>query len=121
MTVKLWRCKILIGPYNNFIIYPKNTDIDESICNKLCTICNFNLCIKNRVNPNNINGYVVKLSNGTPTSDIYCHYKCIYRHLFNEHNSINDVSIASETIHDLLNIDNKADALIGSDFYNAAR
>ena len=117
-TVKLWRCKILIGPYNNFILYPKITGVNESICNKLCPLCNINLCMKNVANPNNINGYIVKLSNGTPTSDVYQHYKCIHRYLLHEHLDINDVSIASETIHDLLNMDNKADALIGVDFYN---
>ena len=61
---------------------------------------------------------IVKLTNGTPSNDFYIHYKCIYRYLLHGHIAINDVSIASETIHDLLNMDNKADALIGVDFYN---
>ena len=117
-TAKVWRCKILEGPYNNFILYPKITGVNESICNKLCPLCNFNVCMKNVTNPNNINGYVVKLSNNIQTSDIYLHYKCIHRYLLHEHLTINDLSIASETIHNLLNVDNKVDALTGSNFYN---
>ena len=117
-TAKLWRCKILEGPYNNFILYPKITGVNESICNKLCPLCNINLCMKNVANPNNINGYIVKLTNGTASNDFYIHYKCIYRYLLNGHLTINDVSISSETIQNLLHIDNKADALIGADFYN---
>jgi WD40 repeat protein len=118
-AVKLWRCKILIGPYNNFILYPKKTGISESICNKLCTICNLNLCMKNSANPNNnSNGYVVKLTNGTPSNDLYIHFKCLYRYLLMGHLAYNHKSIQSETIHELLNIDNKANAIIVVDFYN---
>jgi WD40 repeat protein len=119
-TVKLWRCKMLEVPYTNFILYSKNTGIDKNICNRSCPLCNINLCIKNVPNPNNINGYVVKLTNGTPSNDFYIHYKCIYRYLLNGHIAINDVSIASETIQQLLHITDKADAITGSNFYNSA-
>jgi hypothetical protein len=74
--------------------------------------------MKNAANPNNINGYVVKLTNGAPTSDIHFHYSCLYRYLLNGHTDINDGSILDKTIHDLLHIaHDKADALTGSDFY----
>jgi WD40 repeat protein len=117
----LWRCKILEVPYNNFILYPKTTGISESICNSLCPLCYVNLCIKNLENPNDSNGYLVKLSNGTPSKDFYVHYNCLYRYLVNGKFYITaDVSIDSETIHQLLNIDNKADALAGPHFSNFA-
>ena len=117
-TVKLWRCKMLEVPYTNFILYPKNTGIDKNICNSLCFLCYLNLCMKNVPNPNNINGYVVKLTNGTPSNDFYIHYKCIYWYLLHGHLTINDLSIASETIQQLLHITDKTHALTGADFYN---
>ena len=118
-TVKLWRCKILEIP-NYFTIYSKKTDISETICNSVCPICNFELCMKNPKNLNNNNGYIVKLLNNTlaPVEHLYIHFKCLYRHLVNGHFTIDKVSIRRQIIQQLLNIDNKADALIGSDFYN---
>ena len=42
----------------------------------------------------------------------------LYRYFQNGHQDTNYVSIVSKTIHDLLHIPNKADALMGTDFYN---
>jgi WD40 repeat protein len=116
-TTKLWRCKILETPYNNFILYSKNADVEQTICNKLCSICNLNLCMKNAEYDNNINGYVVTLTDGRPKNDIHFHYSCLYRYLSMGHHDINDIPISTETITRILNIENKTEALIGTDFY----
>ena len=120
MTIKLWRCKSLEHPYNDFILYSKKTNADITICNRLCYSCNFNLCIKNPGNDNNINGYVVKLTNGNSANDIHFHYSCLHRYLINSNTEIDNIPISAETITGILNIDGKVDALIGTDFYNSA-
>jgi WD40 repeat protein len=119
-TAKLWRCKILISHYNDFILYRKKINISEDICNSLCYLCNFNLCKKNSSNDKNSNGYVVKLTNGDLTNDIHVHYNCLHFQLTTNKTEIDDIPISSDTIQRILNIDGKEDALIGTDFYNDA-
>jgi WD40 repeat protein len=116
-TAKLWRCKMLIIPYNNFTLYCKKGDISEDICNSLCYLCNFNLCMKNSSNDNNSNGYVVKLTNGDLTKDKHVHYNCLHYQLITNKTEIDDIRILSDTIQTILNIDDKMNALIGTDFY----
>jgi WD40 repeat protein len=117
-TAKLWRCKILIVPYNNFTLYRKKGDISEDICNSLCYLCNSKLCKKNSSKHNNSNGYVVKLTNGNLTNDIHVHYNCLHFQLITNKTEIDDIPISSGTIQRILNIDDKMDALIGNNFYN---
>jgi WD40 repeat protein len=116
-TAKLWHCKILES-YNDFILFPKKTGLDRTVCSELCYFCNFNLCMKNPSNDNNSNGYVVKLTNGDIPNDIYVHYNCLHYQLINNKTEIDNRPISTDTIHKILNIDRKMDALIGTDFYN---
>jgi WD40 repeat protein len=116
-TAKLWRCKIL-ELYNDFILYRKKKELDETVCNKLCDICNFHLCKKNPSNDNNSNGYVIKLTTGDLTKDIHVHYNCLHFQLITNKTEIDDIPISSGTIQRILNIDDKMDALIGNNFYN---
>jgi WD40 repeat protein len=116
-TAKLWRCKIL-ELYNDFILYRKKGNISEDICNSLCYLCNFKLCKKNSSNHNNSNGYVVKLTNGDLTKDIHVHYNCLHFQLTTNKTEIDNRPISSDTIQTILNIDDKMNALIGTDFYN---
>jgi WD40 repeat protein len=118
ITAKLWRCKMLISPYNNFTLYHKKGDISEDICYSICYLCNFNLCMKNPGNDNNSNGYVVKLTNGDPTNDIHFHYNCLHFQLITNNTEIDNIPISSDTIQRILNIDDKMDALIGNNFHN---
>jgi WD40 repeat protein len=118
MTAKLWRCKKLIIPYNDFTLYRKKGDVSEDICNSLCYLCNFKLCNKNQSDHNNSNGYVVKLTNGDPTNDKHFHYNCLHFQLITNKTEIDNIPISSGTIQRILNIDDKMDALIGTDFYN---
>jgi WD40 repeat protein len=117
-TAKLWRCKKLIIPYNDFTLYRKKGDISEDICNSLCYLCNFKLCNKNSSNDKNSNGYVVKLTNGDLTKDIHVHYNCLHFQLITNKTEIDNIPIYTDTIQRILNIDDKMDALIGTDFYN---
>ena len=119
MSIKLWMCKILGSDVNNFILYSKKTDVDESICNRFCSICNLNLCIKNPSNPNNnINGYVVKLINDASISYSHLHYSCLHYYLINIGSKYNHLYITSDISHALLNISNKSHAIAGINFYN---
>jgi WD40 repeat protein len=115
-SMKLWRCKIL-ELYNDFTLYRKKGDVSEDICNSLCYLCNFNLCKKNPGNDKNSNGYVVKLTNGNLTKDIHVHYNCLHFQLTTSKTEIDNIPISSDTIQRILNIDDKMDALIGTDFY----
>jgi WD40 repeat protein len=117
-TAKFWRCKMLISPYNDFTLYRKKGDISEDICYSICYLCNFNLCMKNSSNDNNSNGYVVKLTNGDLTKDIHVHYNCLHFQLITNKTEIDNIPISSDTIQTILNIDDKMNALIGTDFYN---
>jgi WD40 repeat protein len=118
-TAKLWHCKILES-YNDFILFPKKTGLDRTVCSELCYFCNFNLCMKNPSNDNNSNGYVVKLTNGDIPNDIHVHYNCLHYQLINNKTKIDNRPISTDTIHKILNIDCKMDALMGTDFYNDA-
>jgi WD40 repeat protein len=116
-TAKFWRCKMLISPYNDFTLYRKKGDVSENICNSLCYLCNFNLCKKNQSDNNNSNGYVVKLTTGDLTKDIHVHYNCLHFQLTTNKTEIDNIPISSDTIQTILNIDDKMNALIGTDFY----
>jgi WD40 repeat protein len=119
-TVKFWRCNIIINAYNIFKPLYKITEISETILNKLCHLCNLNLCIKNPRNDNNCNGYVIKLSNDYLTNDIndiYVHYNCLHYQLITHKTKIDDINISSDIIHRILTIEGKEDALVGTDFY----
>ena len=121
-TVLLWDCKGALSSYNNFTLYDNIRALSENICNSLCHLCNFNLCIRNPRNHNNSNGFVVKLSNNTfgPSNDLYIHYSCLHGYLLHGYIDINNISIEIKTLQQLLHIDHKEDALTGSDFYNDA-
>jgi hypothetical protein len=114
-SIKLWLC---IKPYNDFNLFSKKGDISEDICNSLCYLCNFNLCMKNPSNDKNSNGYVVNLTNGDPTNDKHFHYNCLHFQLITNKTEIDNIPISSDTIQRILNIDDKMDALIGTDFHN---
>jgi WD40 repeat protein len=116
-TARLWRCKMLIIPYNNFTLYRMKGDVSEDICNSLCYLCNFKLCKKNSSDNNNSNGYVVKLTKGDLTKDIHVHYNCLHFQLITNKTEIDNIPISSDTIQTILNIDDKMNALIGTDFY----
>jgi hypothetical protein len=92
-------------------------DVSEDICNSLCYLCNFKLCKKNSSDNNNSNGYVVKLTNGDLTKDIHVHYNCLHFQLITNKTEIDNIPISSDTIQTILNIDDKMNALIGTDFY----
>ncbi len=100
-----------------FFIAPKVTAVKQTICNKLCSICNLNLCMKNAEYDNNINGYVVTLTTGYPNNNSDFPYSCLHHFFIKGHHEIDNIPISAETIHKILNIDGKADALIGTDFY----
>jgi WD40 repeat protein len=116
-TAKFWHCKIL-ELYNDFTLYRKKGDISEDICNSLCYLCNSKLCKKNQSDNNNSNGYVVKLTNGDLTKDIHVHYNCLHFQLITNKTEIDNIPISSDTIQTILNIEDKMNALIGTDFYN---
>jgi hypothetical protein len=100
-----------------FFIAPKVKAVEQSICNRLCYSCNFNLCMKNAENDNNINSYVVTLTNEDPKNDIHFHYSCLHHYLIINNTEIDIIPICDEAITRILNIDSKPNALIGTDFY----
>ena len=50
--------------------------------------------------------------------DIHVHYNCLHYQLTTNNTEIDNIPISSGTIQRILNIDDKMDALIGTDFYN---
>jgi len=108
----------------DFIMLNRETDVPVNSRVTPCRLCGFQLCTRIIDTTNNLNGYVVHLHNLTQPNTFYYHYKCIYKYfiqrmlLDNPYKSPYYESVLDrDDINMLLNIDGKADAVIGNGFY----
>jgi len=108
----------------DFIMLNRETDVPANIRGTPCRLCGFPLCARVIDTYNNLNGYVVYLHNITQPNTFYYHYKCIFRYFIQIMLSASPYKsphcatvLEKDDINMLLNIDEKADAVIGNGFY----
>jgi 6-phosphogluconolactonase (cycloisomerase 2 family) len=108
----------------DFIMLNRVTDVPVNFRDTPCRLCRFPLCSRVIDTTNNLNGYVVHLHHLTNPNAYYYHYKCIYKYFIqiiatdSPYQSPHCATVLDkDDIDKLLNIDGKADAVLGNGFY----
>ena len=116
--------KSIPRPPPDLIMLNREIDVPANIRDTSCLLCGFHLCQRVIDNTTNVNGYIVYLHNLTHPNKYFYHYKCIYRYYtkINISNSPYKGPHSASTLYiddidDLLHLDNRIDALLGTGFY----